>query len=63
MFYNYLFPFPFQQYDSNGHVNNYKDLVTGESESVDINGKRAGYHAVTASVDDNGKIGTHSVHS
>jgi len=44
-------------------VSNYKDLATGERENVNINGKQYGYHAATASVDDNGKFGTHSVHS
>lgn len=41
----------------------YKDLATGESENHNVNGKQFGYNAATASVDDNGKFSTYSVHS
>lgn len=51
------------QFDSDGHVKNYKDLATGESENYNVNGKQFGYNAATASVDDNGKVSTYSVHS
>lgn len=54
---------PCIQYDSDGNVKNYRDLATGESENVNLNGKKYGYNAATASVDDNGKFGTYSVHS
>lgn len=44
-------------------MKNYRDLANAESEKLNVNGKETGYHAATATVDDNGKIGTHSIHS
>ncbi|KAM8714918.1 hypothetical protein ACLKA7_002032 [Drosophila subpalustris] len=41
--------------DTTGHVNNYKDLTTAESEKHNINGKESGYKAASGFVDDNGK--------
>ncbi|XP_060665559.1 fibroin heavy chain-like [Drosophila nasuta] len=51
------------EFGSDGHVKNYKDLATGESENYNLNGKQFGYNAATASVDDNGRTSTYSVHS